>query len=283
MHLLYAFWHLLILVHWLQAWKVGQAPMDRSTPRYKKDAAAEELPKAIAKPELKLCTLAADGKLCIPQDVRKQYLSCPMHGPEWREVVVAFDKSWGSPVTSSPPPTPSPTSEVKTEVKTEVGESVAQSSYDWSSLFPGAPTTLDKLKEKFGADIVEMPGPSSVTSFALTPGPQLYIIAKDPASMSPRDGALISYCAGGWLTGDKATKFQTNSPGKAVPCVFETDEAAVVLEARLMVKFNIVDCSSGCSSLLGQAVAFKLLQINDIAHLIGLLPVRLRVGRTPRS
>ena len=75
--------------------------MDKQQNRYKKDVPADDMPKSPAAPELKLCQFS-NGPLVIPTDIRKHFLNCPIYGPEWREIIVKFDKDWGVAVQPDP-------------------------------------------------------------------------------------------------------------------------------------------------------------------------------------
>ena len=72
-----------------KAWKTSAAPMDRQTPRYKKDVAQEDLPKKVEKPTLRVCQID-NQKLLLPRDVRQMFLQDPVWAPEWRELLVKF-------------------------------------------------------------------------------------------------------------------------------------------------------------------------------------------------
>ncbi len=132
------------------------------------------MPRDPKPPTLKLCQLH-EGRLQIPMDIRQLFMQCPIHGPEWREMVTKFDKDWGStpaPANQSPPPsTPPPTqssggepspAQVKVETKLEEG-------FEWSSVFRDSPTTLADLKRKFGDELTEMAGVGTGNSFYLAP------------------------------------------------------------------------------------------------------------------
>ena len=102
--------------------------------------------------------------------------------------------------------------------------------FDWKSAFPGFSSTLTKLREKFGSDLTEMAGLDSKMSFMLAPGPQLYIVAKEPLDIKSLESQIISHGPGSWLTGEKATKFETNTPGRGTPCKIASDQEACVFE-----------------------------------------------------
>ena len=211
-------------------------PMDKKDHKYKKEVAPDDMPKDPKIPPLKICQFT-DGRLQIPRDIRQHFMQCALHGPEWRDIIVKFDKDWGAPLTpaqtsptssTSPPPSGSNSggpslAPAKVEPKLEDG-------FEWSSVFKDSPSTLVALKQKFGNDLIEMAGIGSTSSFYLAPGPELYLVAKDPIHVKCTQSPIISHGAGSWLTGDKATKFEANTPDRGVPCKLETDLVPCVLE-----------------------------------------------------
>eukprot|EP00435_Cladocopium_sp_Y103_P045667 s474_g13.t1 len=217
------------------AWKNSQAPMDKQQQKYKKEVAPDDMPKDPKLPALKVCQFQ-DGRLQIPRDIRQHFMQCPINGPEWRDVIMKFDKDWGTPVTTSSPspstPSPPPTTSganpaespaVKIEAKLE-------QDFEWSSVFKDSPSTVAALKQKFGADLTEMAGIGSTSSFYLAPGPQLYFVAKEPIHVKCKESPIISHGAGSWLTGDKAIKFESNTPDRGIPCKLESDLIQCVFE-----------------------------------------------------
>ncbi|CAK9060296.1 unnamed protein product [Durusdinium trenchii] len=194
------------------------------------DINQEDLPKAVSKPELRLCSLV-DNKLIVPQDVRAHFMKCPIYGPEWRSLMAQFDKDWGAPATATPA---TPAANLKAEsVKTEGPGTKTESkeeAFDWDTCFKDSPKKLETLKAKFPSDLMELPGPMAATSFFVAPGPQLFILAKEACEVRAVDGPFLSYGAGVWITGDKVTKFVANNPGKGVPCGFQDDQVVVTME-----------------------------------------------------
>ncbi|CAK9109356.1 unnamed protein product [Durusdinium trenchii] len=184
--------------HLLQAWKSNQAPMDKYMPRYKKDPSPEDLPQGASKPTLKICQVAEDSnKLILPKDIRHQFLSCPIWGQEWRDVLTNFDKSWGAPLADTPSPSkPSP---MKTETPSPIKQE-GDAEYDWKSAFPGEPDMFEKLKEKVGGaeNFTEVAGPTSTTTFIIAPGPSLYVHAKEPVKLPCNPLPFITH---GWAEG----------------------------------------------------------------------------------
>ena len=207
----------------LEAWKDGKSPMDKSLPRYKRELPQEEIPAQATRPDLNLCQVV-DGKLVLPRDVRQQFLTCPVWGGEWRSILTQFDKDWGQPIdgsssTSSVAPTPNAGGEVASR----------------PVFMPNEPTTLAQLKEKYGDPLVEMPVPDVPSAvLLLMTGPMLFVLGKEAVTLRPYDGPIILHGAGNWLTGDKATKYETENPGKGCPCIFNDDKAKCVLEDQML-------------------------------------------------
>ncbi|CAE6950443.1 unnamed protein product [Symbiodinium sp. CCMP2592] len=80
----------------MEAWKTKTEPMDKVSPMFKRQPAAEDLPAEVSSPSLTICNMA-DGRLSIPREIRNEFLGCAVHGPEWRELLSKFDREWSSP------------------------------------------------------------------------------------------------------------------------------------------------------------------------------------------
>ncbi len=216
--------------------------MDKYTPRYKASPPEEELPKGLAKPDLKCCQIVED-KLILPKDVRSQFLTCPMFGPEWRELLSTFDKQWSLPIGESqnnPSPLKKEQSPVKTEdsgIKTEVKQELGPE-FDWANTYPDEPKTYEALQQKYGGDqIIELAGHIANMQLVLTPGPCLYVMAKDAVTVT-MDQPLIAHGSGTWLLGEKASKYISNNPGKGFQCAWTDDRIPVIIEETSMRKIN---------------------------------------------
>lgn len=192
--------------------------MEKALPRYKKELPAEEIPASSEKPTLNLCQIV-DSRLIMPRDIRQQFLCCPIWGGEWRAILQQFDKDWGCHSEDSDPQAP-----------VVVAEGAGP------ACMPNEPSNLEKLKEKYGDPLAEIPVPENPAVLLLMTGPALFILAKESLVIKPSNGPVILHGAGTWLTNDKATKFENEHPGKAVPCRFETDTSLVVLEDSLSSK-----------------------------------------------
>ena len=206
--------------------------MHSQTPRYKKEVRMEDLPRQVEPPTLHICQLA-DSRLILPRDIRQLFLQDVMHSPEWREILQKFDRDWGSAEVQTPSSGPTVKPEVKSEVKSE--EEIKSEPCDLSGQFQGSPKTLEKVKEKYGADnVVEMTAFSN-TSLLLVPGPHLFIMAKESVDLKGLGAPIIAHGAGVWLVGEKAKRFEASNAGKGIPCKFTSDQAACVLEDCLVV------------------------------------------------
>ncbi|CAK9062831.1 Uncharacterized protein SCF082_LOCUS32651 [Durusdinium trenchii] len=187
----------------------------------------EDLPRQVEPPTLHICQLA-DSRLILPRDIRQLFLQDVMHSPEWREILQKFDRDWGSAEVQTPSSGPTVKPEVKSEVKSE--EEIKSEPCDLSGQFQGSPKTLEKVKEKYGADnVVEMTAFSN-TSLLLVPGPHLFIMAKESVDLKGLGAPIIAHGAGVWLVGEKAKRFEASNAGKGIPCKFTSDQAACVLE-----------------------------------------------------
>ena len=206
--------------------------MDKHTPRYKPQPAEQDLPKPEGPPQLKACKIEND-KLVIPPDVRSLFLSCPIFGPEWRDLLASFDKQWSGAL-QEPRPSPVKKEGTSTEnAKLETKEE--ENSFDWTKVFKDEPSTYEDVKKKHGADqLIELPGHVSGLLLAVAPGPALYLVGKDAVNVECSQ-PLISHGPGTWLLGDKATKFTTNNPGKGFLCQWQSDEVLVCIEDRKCV------------------------------------------------
>ena len=214
--------------------------MDTHTPRYKPKPSEEDLPKAVKPPELKCCQIVSE-KLVLPSDVRSLFLTCPVFGPEWRELLSSFDKQWAAPV-GTPTPKASPikkettkdeTSETKKEDVKEEGD------FQWKSVFPGEPVTYEEVKKKHGQDqCTEIPGAVAGLLLVLAPGPSLYVVGKTAVNLEMTT-PFITHGPGTWLLGDKANKFLQNNPGKGFVCKWTDDQGPVCVEENQFKTFLV--------------------------------------------
>ncbi|CAE7252952.1 unnamed protein product [Symbiodinium sp. CCMP2592] len=185
---------------WL-AWKTKTEPMDKVSPMFKRQPAAEDLPAEVSSPSLTICNMA-DGRLSIPREIRNEFLGCAVHGPEWRELLSKFDREWSSPT-----------------------ETVAQSHFTGGFCTGSTPP---------GNKLHEYAGPNSSVSFVITEGPQLWLVAKQSCRWTAEEqGPLVMHGPGIWLVDEKAKKAKDDErlAPRMVFCEMQNDSASVILEA----------------------------------------------------
>lgn len=179
-----------------QAWKRQQAPMEGKVPQYKREPRQEDIPRPVEQPSLRVCQVV-DSVLILPRDVRAQFLHDPCVGPEWRAILAEFDRTWSSNPVPNPAAAPSPEKSVDSPIKAKLQD--PGTDFQWASVFAEAPTTFEELKNKFGSDLLEMAGPTSAYSFAVGPGPHLYVIAKEPVELKRRPSSPMELEHGFWV------------------------------------------------------------------------------------
>ena len=200
--------------------------MDKMLPRYKKDVPAEEIPAPCEKPELLICQVV-DSKLILPRDIRQQFLGCPVWGAEWRSILSQFDRDWGTQIGEEELRTP-PTNRARAREETPTPNAPVREQLPVT--LPNEPDTMGKLREKYGEVLAELPIPDTAAVLILVSGPALFVAAKEATNLVPSDGPIFTHGAGSWLTGEKASQYESTNPLKGIPCLFVDDQARVVLE-----------------------------------------------------
>ena len=206
-----------------QAWKGNSDPMKGVSPSFKKRPAEEDLPNL---PELLLCK-HADGRLSIPREIRSEFLGCPVHGPEWREMLLKFDQEWNptSPGEGSVKKDPACKTE---EAATPRASQPAAAVGNGQSFFP------DGRRNGMPPGVLhQFPGPASSIKFAITEGPCLWMIANEAYAWKKDEKPVILHGAGVWLIDEKAkaAKDDKKSGHRVIFCQFPNDQAPVILEA----------------------------------------------------
>lgn len=214
----------------LDMWKNKEGAMAERLPRYKPEADLENMPAEPLEPELRLCTIL-DGCLCLPRDVRQEFLTDAVRSPEWRKMLQEFDRVFGTHAEPEAAP---------------VTDGQAPVAFDWQKAFPGEITDKDpwhvefdgKVKGKFQwcpelmAYLVECEA-DQASEETVHKKFRLYVEALGDYTIAATDPAL-TYGAGSWLLEGKAEQFITDNPQghKAVLCEFTSDTVPVLLEAR---------------------------------------------------
>lgn len=122
-----------------QDWKAGNHCMGK-VPKYQPEPPAETAEEAVALPKLLITQLEQqDGttRCLLPLSIRKKWLEHPVHGPEWRDLLLKFDRMMG-------------TTDVTTAVMQQEPEALARPiPIGDASTWSGEPVTLANLKATY--------------------------------------------------------------------------------------------------------------------------------------
>ena len=190
-----------------QAWKDGSGTIGRCSPKYKANPDADEVATETEAPTLLLCKLD-DGKLTIPGNLRAQWLGDPVRAPEWKDMLRKFDAKWAATLEGRESATESQSTEAPPIQTTSTG-----GSFDWSTVFPGEPTTIEELVRKHGPPCHTFMFSTELQG-CVHDGPTLWVQALadgELASTKP----LITFGSGTWLLDAKATTFKQEPHGQS--------------------------------------------------------------------
>ncbi|CAK9104598.1 unnamed protein product, partial [Durusdinium trenchii] len=201
----------------LDQWKKGSGAMADRLPRYISEPNAEVMPSDPAEPTLTVCSMV-DGTLCLPRNIRSEFLSDPIRSPEWRKILQEFDRCFG---TSAPVPAGPSVTEAggAGSGEPEPAPQNATPGFDWETAFD-EPRAAEQWHTKYDGLIQG--------KFSWCPELTAYI-----AYTLPADEAFLTYGAGTWLLDSKAESFLSENSEhghKAVECKFQSDLVPVVLE-----------------------------------------------------
>ena len=215
--------------HLMTLWKGNQGAMADKLPRYMPEPNAEILPSLPAEPSLTLCSLI-DGALCLPRNIRAEFLTDAVRSPEWRKMLQEFDRTFGTEASAE-----------------QVAESAAESdaaAFDWASLFKDEPHEKDEFHRIFDGKVQgQFQWCPELIAYVIDAGDtkdaehpkkfRLYVEAVEAYKLSAEEG-FLTYGAGVWLLDQKAETFLAENPHghKGVICAFKFDSDPVVLEAR---------------------------------------------------
>ena len=213
--------------------------MAQKTPKYQAELPASEVEAPPAQPELQICSFV-DNCLVLPRDVRTEFLSDPVRGPEWRKMIQEFDRCFASSASKDSNPVQS-----AAETDNQPGGSGNDGkSFDWISLFASEPRESAKWHEKYDGMVKakcqwcpQLTAYLVDTNDAAEGDPvrfKLFVEASE-AYTCPMTEPFLAYGAGTWILDAKAESYIDETPNgyKAVLCEFTSDTAAVVLEACL--------------------------------------------------
>lgn len=221
--------------HLLSLWKDHSGPMTDKLPRYSAEPSADVMPASPQEPSLNICSLV-DGSLCLPRNIRVEWLSDPVRSPEWKRMLVEFDRCFGT--AADPASAPAPAAD-------DGNSNEGAPSFDWATAFE-EPTDKEAWHQKYDAKVQgKFTWCPELTAYIVDDDPaadpeapkkyKLFIEAMEAYTLTSTD-AFLTYGAGVWLLDAKAESFLNENPQghRGVLCKFVSDTLPVVLEARLI-------------------------------------------------
>ena len=211
--------------------------MSDRLPKYKPQLDEDAAPAVPEPPTLKICTMV-DDTLNLPRAVRSEWLGDPVRSPEWKKLLVEFDRVFAS---SGDAP-----EESSAVVAAAVEPDANAQPFDWASLFPDEPRDAAAFHAKYRNSAV-------FQSAAWCPEVCLYVVDTSTETeehkpklflegkndyLLPSTEPILTYGAGQWLMDAKAETWlsdQDESKHKAVICEFGDDLDKVVLEDRALI------------------------------------------------
>ena len=176
----------------LEDWKKGKGKAEFGGVKFQADA--PDVPQVEEMPTLTCCKLAGDGAdmcLAVPVDIRQKFLADPVHAPEWRSILKAFDKKHGIATVPTPSLQPPPASPA--------------GGNQWKDIFAADPKSINDLEKKFPKIAATFPVGDGLVCHVVE-GPQFFIAAPTSAGTCPSDQCVLGHGGGVWLLDAKATK-----------------------------------------------------------------------------
>ena len=205
--------------HLIELWRSREGVMSDRLPKYKPQVDEDAMPAVPEQPSLKICTMV-DDTLNLPRAVRSEWLGDPVRSPEWKKLLIEFDRAFASPG--------GPAEE--SSAVTEASEPAANAQpFDWAALFPDEPRDAAAFHTKYRNSAV-------FQSAAWCPEMCLYVVDTSTESeeckpklfleakndyLLPSTEPILTYGAGQWLMDAKAETWlsdQDESKHKAVIC-----------------------------------------------------------------
>ena len=149
----------------MEDWKHGIGIMANRLPKSLAKPGPEHMPDAPVEPVMKVC-MVIDNILTIPVDVRNMFIQDPVRAPEWRELLVKFDKEYGTPVTA---PGPKPEKQDLKPAET-------------AKFFPGEPATVPEFEAKYTPAATFTNGTTSI--FKVVEGAKLFLVGTGDVTVS---------------------------------------------------------------------------------------------------
>lgn len=193
----------------LKDWKNGTGKVGQLLPKYQPEAPPSEATTPVTLPQLHVCKVENES-LVIPGETRAKYISDPHRGPEWRNLLVKFDRSWSSvgqsvqpqqsQVVSAQPATVEAANAIE-DGPSEGGEDT----FSWDSIFSDEPKTQEDLEQKLGAGCHKFVITNNLTA-VVHEGPKLFYVASADVVVDT-DEPTLCFGAGNWVLDAKAERF----------------------------------------------------------------------------
>ena len=219
--------------HLIEMWRKREGVMSDRLPKYKPQLDEDAGPGAPEPPTLKICTMV-DDILNLPRTVRSEWLGDPVRSPEWKKLLIEFDRTFGSP--SGPEE-----SSATVPVAVKKPDDPTSQAFDWAALFPDEPRDAAAFHAKYRNSAVFQSAAwcPEVCLYVVDTSleteerkPKLFLEGKNDYVLTSTD-PILTYGAGQWLMDAKAETWlndQDESKHKAVICEFGSDLDKVVLE-----------------------------------------------------
>ena len=169
-------------------------------PKYK-PTPEDDAPITADEPTLGVC-VNQDGQLTIPAETHTMYLQDVVRAPDWRKLLQAFDRKWCTVSTSTP--TPSTATPVQAEAESEPAVQ-PQPASSWEAVFPGEPTNMDALNQKYGPGAQTFTVTSTLTAIVVE-GPKLFLVGNGDATFNS-DEPILMFGGGSWVLDARAETF----------------------------------------------------------------------------
>lgn len=211
----------------LDMWKNREGPMEKKLPKYQPEPPEADIPSPAEQPHLKLCSLV-DGCLVLPRDVRTEWLTDPVRGAEWRQIVKEFDRCFAVAAQEAPG---------QLQDGSEAGQPAA-TTFSWDSVFPDEPKNKGSFEQKYRAHVKgKTQWSPQLTAYIVaspdTEGKLMLFLEASAEVTVPADEVCLAYGAGSWILDAKVDQYVSENPNgfKGVMCSFGSDTDLMVFEA----------------------------------------------------
>ena len=148
-------------------------------------------------PQLNLCKICGNNEYIeIPPEIKAQYMNDPIRAPEWRQLVLAFENSWGKLAERQE------VEESEKVVDEQAGEESGKSV--WETAFLDEPATKAEFESRYKA-LHSFPINDTLAG-VIVEGPKLFIQGLGDGEW-PTSDPILTYGAGSWLLDSKAESY----------------------------------------------------------------------------